>query len=520
MTDRCIVQEVAEVGCLPTPHNALSNFQGEVLSRASLGSDVAIITPETATAPLPPTVSASLMGETLAQPWPPIDLPVFLLEMLRRDTASSAIVATSMNAFGDQPWPSAQRGVFAFRHDWSEPLVERLEWQTSVSRLASGNESRQARRRIPRRLLTYKVGNSRPSDALVADWLADHIGKPAMWPLPQYAVHLIQTAERGVLALEVTDADWRQFIPHVAAPRLTYDGMQVSQDDERWVLIIAVDGWQIAPLSDVESGMLWLVDPLARAAQSGSTVMPLVCGSAVEPVDLTQWVPGMVSGSTTANITPAQTPDTDIVDDPWLDDLPIWPDGNWRDDPSAAIAGVITHQDFSPAEPWIRRDDPWPATTFQRRYLASTPEEIENWRARLWRTQGRLEAFWLPDGLAPVLWVTAEAEIEDGFLRVKGNDAPAFWHRPAACVIVQPDGYQQHALTATCHQDQGHVLVLRSSLDEPVPVGSRVIRLARCRLDHDAIDFYWHNQHLVEIHLTARQLPEPRGNDRITYEPA
>ena len=78
-----------------------------------------------------------------------------------------------MDVFGDQSWPDAQRGVFAFRHDWAEPLVERLEWQTSVTRLASGNESRQARRRVPRRGLTYKVGNARPTDALVADWLAD-----------------------------------------------------------------------------------------------------------------------------------------------------------------------------------------------------------------------------------------------------------------------------------------------------------------------------------------------------------
>ena len=58
------------------------------------------------------------------------------------------------------------------------------------------------------------------------------------------------------------------------------------------------------------------------------------------------------------------------------------------------------------------------------------------------------------------------------------------------------------------------------SLDEPVPVGSRVIRLARCRLDHDAIDLYWHSPELLELTLTARQLPEPRGNDRIVYEPA
>ena len=50
------------------------------------------------------------------------------------------------------------------------------------ARLASGNESRQARRRVPRRWLTYKVGNARQTDALVADWLADHLGQMALWP--------------------------------------------------------------------------------------------------------------------------------------------------------------------------------------------------------------------------------------------------------------------------------------------------------------------------------------------------
>ena len=173
-------------------------------------------------------------------------------------------------------------------------------------------------------------------------------------------------------------------------------------------------------------------------------------------------------------------------------------------------------------DPWVRRDDPWATTTLQRRYLASSLDEIENWRARLWRTQGRLEAFWLPDGLAPILWVNVEADPEDGFLRVDGKDISArvseFWHRPAACLIVQPDGYRQYALTATCHLDQGGVLVLRSGLDDWVPAGSRVIRLVRCRLDHDAIDLYWHSPTLLEITLTARQLPEPRGNDRQTYE--
>ncbi|MFU4595524.1 hypothetical protein ACM70O_05850 [Pseudomonas aeruginosa] len=521
MTDRVLVQDLAEVSSKPTPGSELPVFQSEVLSRATFGASAASFTPETAVAPLPPNLAASLLAESLAGPWPPIDAPTFLVEVLRRDTASSAIVATGMNAFGDQPWPDAQRGVFAFRHDWMEPLVERLEWQTSVTRLASGNESRQARRRIPRRWLTYKVGNARQTDALVADWLADHLGQMALWPLPQYAVHLTESCERGALALNVTEADGRQFGPLSANVHLTYDGVQGWQETEnngRWVLIIAADGWQIAQLSDVEGDLLWLTEPLARAAAVGSTVMPLVWGKAIDPADLTQWVPGMVGGNIPTQIQPAPLPDQDVLNDPWLDEIPVWPDGNWRDDPTAAAQATITRQDFSHADPWVRRDDPWATTTLQRRYLASSLDEIEIWRARLWRTQGRLEAFWLPDGLAPILWVNVEADPEDGFLRVDGKDISAFWHRPASCLIVHPDGFQQYALTATCHLDQSGVLVLRSGLDDWVPAGSRVIRLVRCRLDHDAIDLYWHSPTLLEITLTARQLPEPRGNDRQTYE--
>ncbi|BAO82909.1 hypothetical protein SMCB_0681 [Serpentinimonas maccroryi] len=520
MTDRVVDRKVTEVSSRPTPGASAAALRGEVLSRASPGASAAAIASETVATPWPSSLVDNLLAESLAYPQPPIDAPAFLVEVLRRDTASSAIVATGMDAFGDQPWPDAQRGVFALRHDWAAPLVERLEWQTSVTRLASGNESRQARRRVPRRWLTYRVGNARQTDALVADWLADHLGQAALWPMPQYAVHMSSAAARGALALNVTNADWQHFGPLSANLRLTPGGVQGWQEglgNGRWVLIIAADGWQVAQLSDVQSNRLWLTEPLARAAATGSTVMPLVWGSATDPAGFTQWVPGMVGGNVPAQIQPAPLPNPGVLSDPWLDEIPVWPDGNWRDDPTTGAQATITRQDFSPADPWVRRDDPWSTATFQRRYLAGSANAIEIWRARLWRTQGRLQAFWLPDGLAPVLRVTSEASPDDGYLRVSGEDVSAFWHRPAACVIAHPDGSRQHALTSICHFDQGGVLVLRSGIDQWVPVGSRVIRLVRCRLDHDAVDLHWHSAALVEITLTARQVPEPRGNDRETY---
>lgn len=517
MTGRLVAEQRVELGSAPAPESVLAALRAEALARAAFGAGAAHFAPEAAASPWPPDRTAGLLAESLASPWAPLDAPEILVEVLRRDTAAAAIVATGMDAFGDAPWPDAPRGVFAFGHDWAEPLVERLQWQTSVTRLASGNEARQALRRVPRRWLTYTVGHARASDALVADWLADHLGQQALWPLPQHAARLTQDVGRGALGLPVSGEWVLHFMPTRSGIELDAGGLNWNWFDlEYWVIVLAPDGWQIARVSAIEQDVLWLAEPLARPASAGSLVMNLVAGRATDPCDLTQWVPGVAGGRVSAEIACARPPEI-VPPDPLLDGLPVWPDGNWRDDPSASAQAVLTRQDLSPADPWVRRDDPWPATTYQRRYLAGDMEAIARWRARLWRTQGRLGSFWLPDGLAPVLWVSAEADLEDGFLRVSGEDISAFWHRPAACLILHPDGSRQHALTATCHRDQHLVLVLRSGLDAPVPAGSRVLRLSRCRLDHDAVELYWHGPTLVEIPLTARQLPEPRGNDRVVY---
>lgn len=74
-----------------------------------------------------------------------------------------------------------------------------------------------------------------------------------------------------------------------------------------------------------------------------------------------------------------------------------------------AVSAVITRQDFSPANPWLRRDvrgRPPPSSAV----TSPATEEIEIRRARLWQTQGRLNAFWLPDGLAPNPVADGEAD--------------------------------------------------------------------------------------------------------------
>ncbi|WP_062196857.1 hypothetical protein, partial [Caldimonas taiwanensis] len=347
MTERVLAEALAEAAAQPAAMAQVVEQRAESISRAAFGALAATAFAETSARPLPGAHLPTLWAETLAEPAPPLHAPALLVEVLRRDTAAAAMVAEAMEAFGEAPWPEAPRGVFAFRHDWAEPLIERLEWKTGVVRLASGNEARQGLRRVPRRFLTYHVGHARASDALVAEWLADHLGRLAWWPLPQHVARLTSAADTGARALAVTPVDEADFAPAAAQLRLEEDGLHWPAD-RRYALLMAPDGWQALALTEVEPDRLWLTEPLARAVPAGATVSPLVEGLAVEPAEFAQWVPGIVAGTVTAQVAFEPLPDEGLAGDPLLDGLPVWADGNWRDDPSVTAQGVVTRQDVSP----------------------------------------------------------------------------------------------------------------------------------------------------------------------------
>lgn len=471
---------------------------------------------ETLAQPLPQPQAGELALETLAQPLPGTDVAQCWIEVVRRDSAAAASVARAFDAFAHRAWPTAQRAVFAFAHDWAEPLVERLEWHTQVARLASGNEVRQALRLLPRRSLRYHLGHASAHDALLADWLADFAGRPALWPLPQYGLLTRHAVPAGALALPVRGAQAAHYSAPAAAAQLREEGLHTPPVDQPWVLAGSADGWQALQMSALQGDWLMLAQPLARDLPAASPVLPLAWGVCSEPAAMQQLIPGAAAAEVQVQLHSAALGGLEPGETLVLDGLPLWPEGNWSSEPSLNAQGSISLVDRASAQPWVRRDDPWATHTLQRRHLAHTSAEIDAWRARLAYAQGRCRAFWSPDHLAPVLELAACAEPEHGYLRLRqGGALAAYWQRAAGVLILHPDGTRQLALSATLHQERGEgVLVLRSPLGTSAPAGSRVLRLQRWRLDHDAVELRWLSAQQLELTLTLRQLGELRGNSR------
>jgi len=523
MTQRIIGQYAAEALSTPVPGPDVAELRAEVLARVTPQAELAALVHEYVASVQPQAEVAQAVAELLTTVQPSAEVAHLLLEALttrdpslRAEAIQVSGLLVEMLRNNASAGASVQRDVFAFRHNWAEPLVERLEWQTRVARTTSGQERREANRSHPRRSLTYRVGSGRTFDALVADWLSEHLGKPAWWPLPQYAAHLSRAAVAGASVLQAPGINARHFGPPSAQLLLDAAGVQGWGGPERYALLIGAHGWRVLRIQSIVGDTVHLAELLPGDAAAGSSLMPLLWGRASEAVNFTQLLPGVAAGSVTALLDPAPEPEGQPAD-ALLDGIPVWPDGNWSSDPGATVAASVTQHDLSPAQPWLRRDDPWTLSTLQRRYLATSSAAIEAWRERLWRAQGRLNAFWVPDGLAPVLRLTQPYQPEDGWLSVDASQASDLWRRPAACVVLLPDGTQRHVLTGPLETDADGTLMLRSTLNVHIPAGSRVIRLMRCRLDHDAVDLHWHAPQLVEIALTLRQLPEAHSVAAIDW---
>lgn len=401
--------------------------------------------------------------------------------------------------------------VFAFRHDWAQPLTERLTWATEVLRTATGAEVRTPLRLLPRRSLTYYVGHDPLLRALVADWAERYQGLPALYPLSQSGVCVLRRAQAGTSALTIPEDAWTSALYRRTYPatRLGATGYSGGDDDRALCLLLWDGGSQIVTVLNEDPGVLYLDGPLTDDAPAGAMLLPLRQGRCISAVALEQWSGGWAGGTLTVQL------DTEaylsVTEDPVLNNLPVWPDGDWAETPSASAQSALTTFDFSQADPAWRRDDDVPMTTLTRSYTA-TGEAAAQWLDRLYAIRGRDGGFWLADGLAPDMMLVSDVNPGSQTLYVNGSEAAqGIWMRDAA-VRVQPPrvGPGQAMGYYPCAAPFAAMIELAAaSILTFHPAGSTVTRLLACRLDADAVELGWIAPQTLQLQLTARRMGTP-----------
>ncbi len=107
----------------------------EPASKGVPGSELDQALLEPAARPLPPSDLLQQVAEPAVRPDPPVRVDALKAESTARPDPPVALLATLIEVVWREPPP---RGIFAFRHDWSQPWVERWEWKTQILRSRDG----------------------------------------------------------------------------------------------------------------------------------------------------------------------------------------------------------------------------------------------------------------------------------------------------------------------------------------------------------------------------------------------
>lgn len=411
--------------------------------------------------------------------------------------------------------PSPYSGkVFSFDHNWTEPVIERLSWLTSVLRKRDGSEQRIRLRQRPRRTIEYtaliggqdELDMRRRFDALLWSSQPEEIMVP-FWPdavsLPadhSSGSSFINMGLDFVLdGFDIDDSEsylmlWRDYRTYeiVKFTSATFFPSGIGPSSS-W-------GWHL----NLETNLVntWtkgtVVVPARRCLHSPS-VGSDIYASDIKSVKASFQVIVPTTGATTSYRATTPTADTylstDVLADPGMDGTN-----------TGAVERVMSLIDFQVGQFHNDSIQTAPFGSLDINVNLSGREEIAPFLGWLNIRQGRQKAFWLPT------W-------EKDFENVEATDtdiftADSFGYTAAYnltesrrdIAFINADGSMDYR-RITDSEDDGTTETFTVGSDLPDPLEpERTSFLRYCRLDQDEIELAWVTTDDVTTTLKAREL--------------
>lgn len=385
---------------------------------------------------------------------------------------------------------------WVFSPDWSQPVIERLEWLTQVMESHSGREQRVRLRTGARRTLEYSqlLGSHRERvrlENLLHAWQARVFGLP-LWQEVQITNQAINAGATSILVN-------------------TY-----SLDFEVGALVGLVKGSdsEFAEITDIQAGLLSLKSPLEKSWPAGSKLLPVKPARLQNDLKLKYHSDAIV-----------QTRSRFQLEEEWLvtpiaeplqyRGFPVlMTASNWAEDLDAEHSRKLVELDYLTGR---RALDDLSGTGSVRRvhhWLLNGRDAIAEFRAWLAARAGKLKPFWLPSFQAD-LELTSPIGAFDSAITVDNrsfaaNGGAGIGRQDIVIATTNGQHYLRRVTGVTALTDTTESVAIDSVLGVAIlQTQIRYIAFMKLvRLDTDAVEIAHHTDQLAEVSLTLRSLKD------------
>jgi hypothetical protein len=401
--------------------------------------------------------------------------------------------------------------IFAETHNWTDDIIERLNWLTNVISHRDGSEQRRQVRRYPRRVLEYSVLPSSPLLQTRLDnflWAASD--EAMIVPIWSDAQRLSTAATSGTATVTVST--------------VTYD-----YDTNGYVMLWASPtSYEVVAIDTVASGELTLAENLVSTWPVGTVVLPARLGRLTQSMAGNQIAhnlrpyklifeidEGSFSTNRITTLSPTQYRSCDTFE---FSTVPTSTEAS--DDLDFAYEhtyGVIDAATGAVALDTGARDTPYLLVPYAQKFSSRT--QVSEWLGFLELRQGRRVPFWMPSWEKDFVPVSLLNSLT-GYINYTANGyadlIDAADGRKDIVLICERDttlysrgDHIYKRITAASDNGDGTERINMSLADfGSGDIGKFRVSFARfCRMESDTAEIAWKSSCVSQCRTTLRELP-------------
>lgn len=396
--------------------------------------------------------------------------------------------------------------VWSIRHNWAQPITERLEWLTDVLASNSWAEQRRALRLSPRRYFEFAVNPTRGERTMVDLMLRKLFSNQWLFPLWHDQAKMTAAALVGADRIEF-DNRWREFVT---------DGFAIIYKDAFTYEVVEIAGQDDTGID--------LAEVTSAAWPKGAAVHPLRVGWMSEQANSLDAITGSVGEAVVGFV----VPDKNDYDG-GAETFPLYLGKPILTLPPNRAESITAQIDRATADRdgqlgLIYRADESDRSIGNQSYSWQVKgrQARHEFRQLLYRLQGRQNSMWVPTFNDDLILAQAAAmaattlSVEQAGLDYVGAPFAGREH-----VFIGGTGRHFTAMAAPTTPGQERIVIAAPGAPAALPVGTRFSFMDVGRLDQDTVEITHHTDSdgVLECAAVLKTFADTRDASGTIYLP-